>query len=288
VVGVYAVTCLDGVVFGLLLFTVAAGLMLSFGIVHALNLAHGSLYLAGAYLAAWLSDGGWTGFLLALTAGVLAGLGGGTILALLLNPLTGRPLEQSLATLGVAYLAAEGFVALFGAAPLPTGPPRLLDGSLHLVGHHYPTYRLVFLGITVVLAGGLHWLMRHSTAGLMLRAVVADPGMAAATGLDPSRIHTLALACGGLLAVTAGVLGAPLVGPAPGVDTTILLLSLIIVVLGGAGSIPATLAASLLVGQVQTLGAITAPALAPFALLLVLLIVLVARSGPTVTARTAT
>ncbi|GAA2601158.1 branched-chain amino acid ABC transporter permease [Dactylosporangium fulvum] len=287
-VGTVAVTAVDGVAFGLLLFTVAAGLALTFGVMDVLNLAHGTLYLAGAYLAYLLTDGTMLGLAVALTAGAVAGAGGGATLAGLLRPLASAGpgaghLEQALVTIGLAFLAADGFTTGFGAVPLPAEPPDVLAGRVQLGGHGYPVYRLVFIAVATVIAVVLHWTVRRTTAGLMLQATVADPGMAAATGIRTGRVRVAALACGGALAVTAGVLGAPLLGPAPGVDTTVLILSLIVVVLGGAGSVPATLGAALLVGQVQTVGVQLAPQIAPFALFGAMLLVLLARGRATVT-----
>ena len=285
-VATYAVTALDGVAFGLLLFVVAAGLALVFGVMDVLNMAHGTLYLLGAYLAYLLTDGSTLGLLVALAAGIAAGAVGGAALAAALRPLAGRGhLDQALATLGIAFLAADGFTSVFGATSLPADPPMVLAGRVDILGRGYPVYRLVFIAVAAAAAVTLHWAVRRTTAGLMLRATVSDPGMAAATGIQTGRVRVGALAVGGALAVIAGVLGAPLLGPAPGVDTSVLVLSLIVVVLGGAGSIPATLAAALLVGQVQTLGVLAAPALAPFALFGALFAVLVIRgqvAAPTV------
>ncbi|MEJ3741697.1 branched-chain amino acid ABC transporter permease [Actinomycetes bacterium KLBMP 9797] len=278
----YAVTALDGVAFGLLLFCVGAGLALIFGVMDVLNLAHGTLYLAGAYLAYLLAGDSLLGLAAALATGAALGAAGGAGLAAALRPLAGRGhLDQSLVTLGVAFLAADAYTAGFGAAPLPANPPAQLAGRLDLAGHGYPVYRLVFIAVAAILAICLHLAVRHTTAGILLRAAVSDPGMAAATGIHTGRIRTLALAVGGALAVTGGVLGAPLIGPAPGVDTTVLVLSLIVVVLGGAGSVPATLGAALLVGQVQTLGVLLAPAVSPFALFAAVFVVLVARGHAT-------
>ncbi|GAA3298521.1 branched-chain amino acid ABC transporter permease [Dactylosporangium vinaceum] len=276
--GTVAVTGLDGVAFGLLLFTVAAGLALIFGVMDVLNLAHGTLYLAGAYLAYLLTDGSMAGLLAAVAVGAAAGASGGAVLAGLLRPLRrGDHLDQALVTLGIAFLAADGFTTVFGAVPLPTDPPQVLTGRVDVAGHGYPIYRLVFIAVAAGIAVVLHLTLRHTTAGLMLRATVTDPAMAAATGIRTGAVRVAALAAGGALAVTAGVLGAPLLGPAPGVDTTVLILSLIVVVLGGAGSMPHTLAAALLVGQVQTVGVLAAPQAAPFVLFGALLIVLLIR-----------
>jgi branched-chain amino acid transport system permease protein len=283
-VATYAVTALDGVAYGLLLFVGAAGLALIFGVMDTLNMAHGTLYLAGAYLAWHLADGTLLGLLLALAVGVAVGAGGGTVLAAALRPLTGgRHLDQALLTLGLAYLAADGLTARFGASPLAAEPPQALAGRLHVLGHGYPVYRLTFIAAAALIAVVLHLVVRHTTAGMMLRATTADPVMAAATGINTGRVRTAALITGSVLAVTGGVLGAPLLGPGPGVDTTVLVLSLIVVVLGGAGSVPTTLLAAMLVGQVQTVGVITAPTLAPVALFAAVLAVLVVR-GRTVAA----
>jgi branched-chain amino acid transport system permease protein len=274
----YLVTAVDGVATGLLLFTVAAGLMLIFGTMHVLNLAHGSLYLAGAYLAWALTDGSLFSLALALIVGVALGAAGGGLLEVLLRPIpAGQHLNQALATLGLAFCAGWLFTRLFGAAPLPADPPDLLTGRVELLGHGYPVYRLVFIAVAAVIAAGLHVLVRHTRAGVMLRAVIADPGMAAATGIPTGRVRTGALAVGGALATVAGVLGAPLLGPAPGIDVLVLSLSLIIVVIGGAGSVIRTLGAALLVGQVQTVGVLTAPVFASFLLFGAVLIVLVVR-----------
>jgi branched-subunit amino acid ABC-type transport system permease component len=275
----YAVTALDGVAFGLLLFTVAAGLTLIFGVMDILNLAHGSLYLAGAYLAYLLSHGRLVDLAAAVAVGALAGAFGGAVLGAVLRPLAAYGhLEQALATLGIAFAAADAYTTLFGAAPLPANPPDLLAGSIRLGEHGYPVYRLAFIAVAALLALALHLAVTRTRYGVFLRATVADSGMAAATGINTRAVQTAAMAAGGALAVTAGVLGAPLLGPAPGTDTTVLVLSLIVVVIGGAGSIPGTLAAALLVGQVQTIGVLAAPTAAPFALFAVLLTALALRA----------
>lgn len=280
--GTYLVTALDGLAFGMLLFTVAAGLVLIYGVMGELNLAHGSLYLLGAGITAVLNPGSLSVLGLALAVGLVAGAGGGAGLAGLLRPLTGgdRHLDQAMITLGLAFLAADAYVTVFGATPLPVAAPTALDGTWRLGPYGYPAYRMVFIAVAAGLAIGLHLVVRRARAGIMLRATVADPGMAAATGIPTTRVRTWAFACGGMLAVAGGVLGAPILGPAPNVDTQVLVWSLIIVVVGGAGSVPATLTAALLVGQVQTLGVITAPALAPFALFTVVVAVLVLRRPP--------
>ncbi|HEY7222537.1 MAG TPA: branched-chain amino acid ABC transporter permease [Micromonosporaceae bacterium] len=275
----YAVTALDGVAFGLLLFVVAAGLTLIFGVMGVLNLAHGSLYLAGACIAYLLGDGSLAGLAAAVAAGVAAGAVSGVALGAAMRPLApAGPLAHALATLGLSLLAADAYTTVFGGAPLLAVAPTALAGSISIGGFGYPIYRLVFIALAALLGLALHLVIARSRYGVLLRATVADPTMAAATGVNTRAVQSVAMASGGVLAVTGGVLGAPLLGPAAGVDTTVLVLSLIIVIIGGTGSIPGTLAAALLVGQVQTIGVIAAADLAPFLLFCVLLAVLVVRS----------
>ena len=284
----YAVTALDGVAYGLLLFTVGAGLALIFGVMDVLNLAHGALYLTGAYLAWALTDGSLLALAVAAVAGIAAGAAGGGLLSALLRPLRpGDHLDQALVTLGLAFVAAWLFTRAFGASPLPADPPVVLAGQIQVVGHGYPVYRLLFIAVAGLLAVGLHLLVRHSRAGMLLRATVSDPNMAAATGIRIGRVRLAALAVGGALATLAGVLGAPLLGPAPGVDTHVLVLSLIVVVLVGAGSILATVIAALLVGQVQSVGVLAAPTTSSFLLFVLVLAVLVLRGRRTAPAGTA-
>ncbi|MCP2323562.1 branched-subunit amino acid ABC-type transport system permease component [Hamadaea flava] len=272
----YAITGLDGLAYGLLLFCVASGLTLIWGVADILQLGHGTLYLAGAYLGWWLADGGWGGLAAATAVGALAGAAVGGLLAICLRPLTGRHLDQGLATLGGAFVTADLLTTATGGQPLRAEAP--LPGSVPLFGHLYPTWRLVFIGVAAGLATILVLIVDRSTVGATVRAVVDDEQMAAATGIRTRLVQAGVLAAGCALAVTVGVIGAPVLGPAPGVDTTVLTLSLIIVVVGGLGSIRGALLAAVGVGLLQTLGVLLAPAaLVPFLLAAAMLIVLVAR-----------
>ncbi|MEU8333707.1 branched-chain amino acid ABC transporter permease [Micromonospora arborensis] len=283
----YMITALDGVAYGLLLFVIAAGLTLIFGVAGVFSMAHGTLYLAGAYLAWHLADGGWAGLGLALAAAILIGALGGAGLAAAVRPLTDRPLDQVLATLGVAYIAADQFSTVFGAEPRSVDPPRALAGSVSLGGYQYPLYRLAFIAVAALIVVLLIWLIERSRTGAVVRAVVADPDMAAATGLRTRTTRAAVLVGGGVLAVTAGVLGAPVIGPAPGVDTTILVYSLIVCVVGGLGSIRGALLAALGVGQTLTLGVALVPGAAAFVLAAAMLVALTVRHRPALAGRPA-
>ncbi|MEN3308277.1 MAG: branched-chain amino acid transport system permease protein [Micromonosporaceae bacterium] len=268
----------DGLAYGLLLFVVAAGLALAFGVAQTLNLAHGLLYAVGGYAAAALSDGGWLGLAVALAAGALAAAGLGGLVALAVHPVAHRGyLTQALLTFGIALIGGDLLVARFGPQDLPVPVPSTVDGSVWLLGHHYPGYRLVLVVAGAGLALGLHLAVARSRAGMLVRALADDRAMVACLGISPLRVRVGVLATAGGLAGAAGVLGAPVLGPGPGVADTVLLLSLIVVVLGGMRSIPGIALAALAVGEIQTLGVALAPSIAPFLLFAAMALVLSAR-----------
>lgn len=274
----HLVSMVDGVAYGLLLFTLAVGLSLVFGMMDVLNLAHGTLYLAGAYTAYALSDGSWLGLLLALVVGLVVGLLGGGLLAAAVAPLQGRGhLDQAALTLGIALIAAEVMVMIFGAQVLPTAPPSALARSVSVLGHSYPLYRLVFIAVAGLIAVLVYLAFERSSVGALVRATVADRDMVRATGVDTRKVLFGVFAFGAVLATVGGVLGAPIIAPGPGVDDRVLVLSLVVVVIGGLGSVRGALLGALLIGQVQTLGVALMPAFAPFLLFGAMLLVLVLR-----------
>ncbi|MEJ3744668.1 branched-chain amino acid ABC transporter permease [Actinomycetes bacterium KLBMP 9797] len=275
----YLIPALDGIAYGLLLFVVAAGLVLCFGVAGILNLAHGTLYAIGAYLAAVLGDGGWLMLGLAFVAGTAAATGAGAALAGLLAPVPrGDHLVQALLTFGVALVGGTLLISAFGPDNLPVRVPATVDRAVDLAGHPYPGYRLLFIGVAAGLALALSIVVRRTRAGALVRASVDDPDMVAVLGVNPARVRLGVLATSGALAGAAGVLGAPIIGPGPSTATTVLLLSLVVVVLGGLGSVTGTLIAALAVGEIQTLGVALAPTAAPFLLFAAMALVLAARS----------
>lgn len=284
----HLVPLLDGVAFGLLLFVVATGLMAAFAVGGVLNLAHGTLVAVGAYAAAAIGDGSWAGAGLAVLAGTLLGAGGGVLLGVALRPL--RPqagaaadrarahLAQALLSMGVAFVAADVLRMVFGPNDLPVAVPAALDGTVVVAGHAYPGYRLALIAVALLL-GAVGWLtLTRTRAGSLVRATVDDPAMVAALGHSPAAVHSGVLIAAGALAGLAGVLGAPVLGAGPTTAGSVLLVSLVVVVLGGMRSVPATLVAALAVGQVQTLGVTLLPAVAPFLLFAAMAVALVARS----------
>jgi branched-chain amino acid transport system permease protein len=269
------VSMVDGVAYGLLLFTLAVGLSLVFGMMDVLNLAHGLLYLVGAYAAYALSDGTWTGFFLAVLVGAAIGIVGGVVLSAMTQPLSAQGhLGQALLTLGVAFVVADLLFAYFGSEVLPTRPPGSLRESTSLLGHSYPLYRLAFIGIAGALAVLVYVVFERSSLGALVRATVADRDMVRAMGVDTRKVMFGVFAFGAALAAVGGVLGAPILAPGPGVDENVLVLSLVVVVIGGLGSVRGALLGALLIGQVQTLGVALIPTYAPFLLFGAMLVVL--------------
>jgi branched-subunit amino acid ABC-type transport system permease component len=281
-VAVYLVVTLDGLAYGLLLFTVAAGLTVAFGVGNVLNLAHGTFYAVGAYLATAVADGTWQrfalGVLLASGAGVLAGGG----LAAALGPLDGRGhLPQALLTFGVALSGGALLVAVSGAGEQRPVLPAVLDTSVTVLGHRYPAYRLGFIVVAAVLAAAGWAVVRRTAVGARMRAMADDRDMLAGVGTNPRTVLALTLAAAGGLAGLAGALGAPMIGPGPHTAELVLLLSLVIVVLGGLGSVGGALVAAVAVGQIQSLGVVLFPALSPYLLFTAIAAVLVIRRDRT-------
>ena len=271
------VSVLNGLAIGSLLFILAVGLSIVFGMMDVLNLAHGALFLGGAYLGAAFA-GSWGGFLAALALAAVGGLVAGALLSLMTEPLRKRShLDQAMLTLGVAFVVAELLIIAFGDDPLSVAAPPALDGSVSILGATYPTYRLVLIGVGAVLALAVYLMVERTRVGALVRATVADREMVAALGVDNRMVQATVFAVGSLLAATAGVLGGPIYGARPGLDATVLILALVVVVIGGLGSVRGALVGALIIGQVDTLGRLLLPEFASFILFAALALVLVLR-----------
>lgn len=275
----FLIPAVDGVAYGLLLFVVAAGLTLAFGVGDVLNLAHGTLFAFGAYAAAKISDGSWASLGLAALVGAAAAGGGGALLSAMLVPLARRGhLAQALLTFGVALVAGDRLTALFGKDDLPVTVPAALDRPVSLAGHSYPGYRLALIGVAALIAAGLALVVARTRAGSLVRATVDDRDMVAMLGVSPFTVRTSVLAGAGALAGLAGALGAPIIGPGPRTADEVLMLSLVVVVLGGMGSIVGALLAAIAVGEIQSVVAPMQPTVAPFALFGAMALALAARA----------
>ncbi|SFO73489.1 branched-chain amino acid transport system permease protein [Geodermatophilus dictyosporus] len=274
------VSILNGFAIGSLLFILAVGLSIVFGMMDVLNLAHGALFLVGAYLA-WslLSDGAtWGGFLAALGIAALVGLLAGGVLSVMTEPLARRPiLDQALLTLGVSLVVAEVLSIVYGNDALSVGAPPGLAESVSFLGRSYPAYRLALIGVGLVLAVVVYVVVERTSVGALVRASVADREMVSAMGIDNRKVKVAVLGIGSMLATVAGVLGAPVYGARPGLDDTILILALVVVVIGGLGSVKGAFVGAMVIGQVESLGRAVLPDLASFILFGTLALVLVLR-----------
>ncbi|HVL85838.1 MAG TPA: branched-chain amino acid ABC transporter permease [Pseudonocardia sp.] len=276
----YLVSVLNGLAIGFLLFILAVGLSLVFGMMDVLNLAHGALFLTGAYIASALTGGGpsWGGFLGALAVAAVVGLLAGGALSAMTEPLRRRShLDQALLTLGIAFVVAEVLIIRFGDDPLRVNAPPGLDDPVPLLGATYPTYRLALIGIGAAIALVVYLVVERTRLGALVRATVADREMVAALGVDNRLVKTGVFAVGAMLAAVAGVLGGPIYGASVGLDVVVLILALIVVVIGGLGSVKGALVGALVIGQIESVGRALFPELASFILFGALAIVLVLR-----------
>ncbi|MEU8244663.1 branched-chain amino acid ABC transporter permease [Nonomuraea sp. NPDC048916] len=282
----YAVTVLNGLALGAILFLIAVGLSLVFGIMDVLNLAHGAVYLVGAYVAVALIEGhaSVAGFVAAVLVAALVGGLAGAALAGMSIPVRGH-LDQALLTLGTALIITELISEFFGNEVRSVAPPPGLDASVGLFGQAYPAYRLALVVVGVVVAVGLHLLLERTRIGATLRATVADRQMVEAMGIRTRRLVISVFAAGAALAAVGGVLAGPVLGAQPGLDDTVLLLALVVVVIGGLGSVRGALLGAVLVGQVQALGVALLPDQASFLLFAAMAAVLLLRPAGLLPAR---
>lgn len=259
----FLLQALNGLQFGILLFLVAAGLTLIFGIMDLINLAHGVLYMVGAYLVATLTA--YTGdFFLGLALTIPATLLFGIILEVLIfRRLYDRDhLDQVLATFGLILILNEGVQMLWGAAPMSVPIPDVLSGSIPLIGNmRYPLFRVLIIAAGLATALGLYLLVSHTRIGMRLRAGATNAPMIAALGVDIRRLFMLVFALGAMLAGFAGAMVAPILSVQPGMGDSILILTFVVIVIGGVGSVRGAFVAALLVGLVDTLGRTFGPIL---------------------------
>lgn len=252
---------LNGAQFGILLFLVAAGLTLVFGIMDFINLAHGVLYMVGGYVMAMLA--GIIGdFWLSLALVLPITLAVGLVLELLVfRRLYDRPhLDQVLATFGLVLVLSELAKILWGSAPLSVDMPGVLSGSVPLAGTmRYPVYRIAVIATGLGVALGLWFVIARTRVGMLLRAGAANRAMVAALGTDINRLFMLVFAAGAMLAGFAGAIVAPILSVDPGMGDSILILTFVVIVIGGVGSVKGAFHAALLVGVVDTLGRMFGP-----------------------------
>jgi branched-chain amino acid transport system permease protein len=256
----FVVTFLNGLTLAALYFLVASGFTLVFGLLRNVNLAHGSLYLLGAYVGWVVGDetGSW---LLAVAAGFLSAALFGLILQVFMfRYMQGQDLRQTMATIAISILLADIMLWIFGGEIYQFDPPRWIIGStaLPLVGK-FPTYRLLLLGASVAIGVLLWWFLTRTRVGMMIRAGVDDRGMLSASGVNVQMVFAITFAIGAGLAGFAGVVGGTALSIAPGEDTRYLLASLVVVIVGGMGSVIGAAYGALLIGLAEQFGLAYAP-----------------------------
>ena len=267
----------NSITLGGLLFLLSAGFSLIFGLMRIPNLTHGSFFMLGAYLATSLIAHGFGFWSAAVGAGLLVAAFGGVVERLILRRLAGAELAQVLVTLGLSFMIADVCLMVWTGDPIRIDTPPALRGSTAMLGLGFPTYRLAVSVVAVVFAAALWALLDRTRVGAMIRAGVDDPAMARVVGIRVSRLFTLVFCLGAWLAGFAGVIGGPILSVYPGLDQEMLPLALVVVILGGSGSLLGSLVGSFVVGFLYNFGQAMFPELAYVVLFLPMLLVLVVR-----------
>lgn len=246
---------LNGIQYGVLLFLLAAGLTLVFGIMSFVNLAHGSLYMLGAYAGAVV--GTKTGsFALGILAAVCTGLLVGALLeSAVVSRLYRRDhLDHVLATFGLVLFFNELVRAIWGPQPVFASLPDALSGTISILGFSYSGYRFAIIGVGLLVAVLSQWLIHRTRMGMLIRAGALNPAMVAALGVNIRLLNALLFALGAALAALAGAMAGPILSVQSGMGDSVLIVTLVVIVIGGIGSVHGALYAAILVGVVDTLG----------------------------------
>ncbi|MBE0557256.1 MAG: branched-chain amino acid ABC transporter permease [Proteobacteria bacterium] len=264
----------NGISYGALLFLFASGLSVIFGVMKIINLAHGSYYMLGGYLAITLIPllGSYVAGFLAAAAAV--GLLGIFTVRIFLRKVSGNDLGQVLITMGFALVIQDTALLVWGGDPFSIQPPSFISGSLAVGGFVFPTYR-VFIIVIAVLIGIALWLFQNKTrGGAIIRAAVDNDEMARAMGINVPLVFMGVYAAGSILAAIAGVIGGGFLGIYPGLDFEVLPYAFVIVILGGRGSLEGAVLGSLIVGLIDNFGKVLIPELSYFTLFAPMVIIL--------------
>jgi branched-chain amino acid transport system permease protein len=277
----WLVLAVNSITFGGLLFLLSAGFSLIFGLMRIPNLTHGSLFMLGAYIGATFAIGmlgvKFNFWLAALLATISVAMLGALAERLLLRRLPGDQMAQVLVTLGLSFMAADFCLMVWGGDPLSVNTPATLTGFARFGALVFPNYRLAIIVIAVIVAVALWLLLERTRLGAMIRAGVDDPDMARVVGIRVSQLFTIVFALGAGLAAFAGIIGGPILSVYPGLDQDMLPLALVVVILGGTGSLLGSFVGSIIVGFIYNFGQALLPELAYFVLFLPMLLVLLLR-----------
>jgi branched-chain amino acid transport system permease protein len=274
----YLIQAFNGVSFGMLLFLLAAGLSLIYGVMRILNLAHGSYYILGAYVA--LSVVQTTGSLL---LAALAGTAAVIVLGVFMERVFLRrlppheELPQALLTFGFLLIVGDVTLWIWGGTPQTLPKPEALSTSIRMGGMFFPAYRAFVIVVGVAIGLALWLLQERTRLGAMIRAAIDDAEIAGATGINVSLVSTLVFGLGAALAALGGIIGGPLLGVYPGADFEILLLAFVVVIIGGLGSLKGAFLGGLLVGLLDNFGKALFPEFALFTIFAPMAIILAVR-----------
>ena len=267
----------NGISYGALLFLLASGLSLIFGVMRIVNMTHGSYFMLGGYVGLTVALR-TRSFVLALLAGTVAiALVGMGMERLFLRRLRGQELGQVLMTIGFALIFQDLALLIWGGDPYNLPVPAALTGALHVGANVFPIYRIFIVAVAVVVGIGLWLLLDRTRAGAMIRAAVDDAEMAQGVGINVPRASLAVFGLGAALAALGGVIGAGFLGVYPGADFEVLPYAFVVVIVGGLGSLPGAMAGSLLVGLLDNFGKALFPELSYFTLFAPMALILAIR-----------
>ncbi len=262
----WVIQVFNGISYGALLFLLAGGLSLIFGVMRIVNLSHGSYFMLGGYVALtviWTTDS----WVLAIPVAALAIAVVGLIMErVFLRPLGFDPLRQVLLTVGFAFLFQQGALDIWGGDSLDISPPEVLTESVVIGGIYFPLYRVFMIGVAVAIGVTIWLTMEKTRMGAMVRAAVDDSEMARGVGVDTSRVSMFIFALGAFLAALGGVIGGAFLGVYPGLDFEILPIAFAVVIIGGMGSLGGAAVGSLIVGLADNFGKALFPEISYFTL----------------------
>jgi branched-chain amino acid transport system permease protein len=274
---VWLILAVNSITLGGLLFLLSAGFSLIFGLMRIPNLMHGSFFMLGAYLGTSFLARGMNFFVAALASAATMAVIGGIIERALLRRLAGQQLAQVLLTLGFSFIIADVCLMVWTGDPIQPETPSGLTGAFQVYGFFFPIYRLAIVAIAVAIAAVLWLMIDWTRLGAMIRAGVDDAPIARVVGIKVSQLFTLIFCLGAALAAFAGVIGSPYLSVYPGLDADMLPLALIVVILGGSGSLLGALVGSFVIGFLYNFGQVMFPDLAYVILFLPMVLVLVLR-----------
>ncbi len=274
---IWIIHTLNGISLGMLLFLLASGLTLIFGLMDIINLAHGGYYLSGVYVGYVVMSRTGNFLLAMLAAGISIAVIGVLMERLFLRRLHGQHLAQCLLTIGFTWVFADIALWILGGVAIFITKPAAFMNPIYIGERGFPSYRLLVIAVGAAIAALLWWFQERTRVGAMVRAAVNDEEMARGMGINVPILFALVFALGAFLAGLGGVLGGPFVGGFPGVDFEILTLTLVVILVGGLGSLKGALVGSLVIGLVDNFGKVFFPELAMFTIYAPMVLILAIR-----------